>query len=92
MRYDISKLQFSHTLSIRGATVALSQKPHKSWDLKNVLSYDLYTLSIYNLERLLLTFTPTNCVKLRYISVLLNFWFLHTLRYLIFVISQKGQL
>ena len=29
-----------------------------------VISYDLYTLSIYNLERLLLTITPTNYVKL----------------------------
>ena len=69
MRYDILKLQFSHTLSMRGATVTpLSNYTNHGIQgvVSMVIPYDLYTLSIYNLERLLLTFTPTNYVILRY--------------------------
>ena len=88
MRSDILKLQLSHTFSMRGATASPFSVITQVMGFKechiSVMTY-IATLSIYKLERLLLTFTPTYYVKLR-LYVFLNFWFVHTLEYLIDII------
>ena len=84
MRYDILKLQFSHTLSMRGATLPL---------LGNYTNHGIqpiYTIHL-KLGEIVVDIHTYKLCKIE-IYVLLNFWFLHMLKYLIFVIAQKGQL